>query len=108
MRQCRLRDGSRNVQITSELTYGKYLVMTTCTECHGAELNGSDVVKAPSLIVVKGYGAEDFQRLLHTGVATGGRKLGLMTETAKQRFPSLSDEEIRAIRLYLDRRFAAQ
>lgn len=92
---------------TSELAYGRYLVMTACTECHGAELGGSDVAKAPSLIVAMGYGAEDFQRLLHTGVAIGGRTLGLMTETAKSRFPALSDEEIGAIRVYLDQRFAA-
>jgi mono/diheme cytochrome c family protein len=86
---------------TNPLAYGKYLVMTACTECHGANLQGSDIMKAPGLIVTSGYSADDFRQLMRTGTAIGGRKLGLMTEVGVTRFPSLTDDELEAMRMYL-------
>jgi cytochrome c553 len=83
------------------LKYGKYLVMTTCTECHGANLQGSDIVKAPGLAVTAGYSDEDFRRLMRTGIAIGGRNVGMMTEVGATRFPSLTDEEVEAMLRYL-------
>lgn len=86
---------------TDSLAYGKYLVMTTCTECHGPDLQGSDFLHAPSLIVATGYSKTDFDRLMRTGIAIGNRKLGLMTEVAETRFPNFTEDEVDAIRLYL-------
>jgi cytochrome c553 len=83
------------------LKYGKYLVMTTCTECHGADLQGSDIVHAPGLAVAAGYTEEDFRRLMRTGIAAGGRNVGMMTEVGATRFPSLTDEEVEAMHRYL-------
>ena len=84
------------------MSHGKYLVMTACTECHGARLEGSDVVKAPSLMVAAAYSKDDFARLMRTGVGVGDRHLGLMTKAAQGRFASLTTEEIDAVRTYLE------
>ena len=84
------------------LSHGKYLVMTACTECHGARLEGSEFVKAPSLLVAAAYSKEDFARLMRTGVGIGNRKLGLMAEMGQVRFSSFTDSEVEAVRTYLE------
>ena len=89
------------------LALGKYLAMTTCTECHGRDLNGwSPEDDSPSLVVAKAYTAEKFARLMKTGeIATGGKsKTGMMSEVAAYRFSSLTDAEVAALKLYLDSR----
>jgi mono/diheme cytochrome c family protein len=86
---------------------GKYLAFTTCTECHGRELNGwGPDDDSPSLVVAKAYTAEKFARLMKTGeIATGGKsKTGMMSEVAAYRFSSLTDAEVSALKLYLDSR----
>jgi cytochrome c553 len=83
------------------LSRGKYLAITACTECHGANLEGWDLAKAPSLIVASAYSEDDFTRLMRTGVGAGGRQLGLMGEMGRQRFSALTEEEVRALRLFL-------
>ncbi len=91
---------------SSPLALGQYLVKTTCTECHGADLKGSELVNAPSLVVSSGYSDEALERLLHTGIAIGGRTVGMMTEVAQTRFPGLTEDEVAAIRTYLRTQFA--
>ena len=89
------------------LALGKYLAFTTCTECHGRDLNGwGPDDPTPSLVVAKAYTAETFARLMKTGeIATGGKsKTGMMSEVAAYRFSSLTDAEISALKLYLDSR----
>ena len=90
------------------LALGKYLAYTTCTECHGWNLDGFEGDDAPPLVVVaKAYTPEQFMHLMRTGeVAAGGKsKTGFMTQTAKYRFAStLTDAEIVALKLYLDSR----
>ena len=83
------------------LARGRYLVMTSCTECHGATLQGSDFVKAPNLAVVAAYSDVDFTRLMREGVGAGNRHLGLMSEVAQARFAHFNDAEVQAIRGYL-------
>jgi len=83
------------------LRYGEYLVTTTCTECHGEDLSGDDFLKAPNLLVAQAYSEEAFFHLMRTGVGIGNRKLGLMTEVGETRFPRFTDDEVRAIRMYL-------
>ena len=92
---------------TAQLALGEHLAMTTCTECHGWDLNGWPDDPAPSMIVAKAYTAEQFTRLMRTGeIATGGKsKTGLMSGVAVYRFSSsLTDEEITALKQYLDSR----
>jgi mono/diheme cytochrome c family protein len=83
------------------LARGKYLVITACTECHGANLAGWDLAKAPSLVVAAGYSESDFTKLMRTGEGVGGRQLGLMGEMGRKRFSALTDAEVRAIREFL-------
>ncbi len=89
------------------LALGKYLAYTTCTECHGTDLNGwGPEDDAPSLVVAKAYTPEKFARLMRTGeVAAGGKsKTGFMSEVAAYRFSVLTDAEIAALKQYLDSR----
>jgi cytochrome c553 len=83
---------------------GHYLVVTTCIECHGQQLEGSPIRQSPPLIVVKGYSREDFGKLMHTGVALGGRELGMMREVALARFASYTEQEIDDLYAYLHSR----
>lgn len=85
---------------------GKHLAMTSCGECHGWDLNGFEGDDAPSLIVAKAYSAENFVRLMRTGLTASGKdsKTGLMSGVARWRFKSMSDEEIAAMKAYLDSR----
>lgn len=89
------------------LALGRYLAMTSCSECHGRDLNGWDPEDpTPSLVVAKAYTPETFARLMKTGIAsTGGETAtGRMSRIARSRFATLTDEEIQAMKLYLDSR----
>lgn len=91
---------------TETLALGRHLAMTTCTECHGWDLNGWEGDPAPSLIVAKAYTLEQFTRLMRTGeVAAGGKSAtGLMSGVAAYRYKILTDAEIAALKSYLDSR----
>ena len=60
---------------------------------------------APSLVLVKGYSAEQFARLMRDGVGIGERQFELMTPTAKARFSHLTPDEVQAVYEYLQSRF---
>ena len=78
---------------------GLYVARTSCTECHGMKLEGSQ--DTPALSVVAAYSAEQFAKLMREGVPKDGRKLGLMAETAKHRFAYFTDEEVNGLYTYL-------
>jgi mono/diheme cytochrome c family protein len=79
---------------------GRYLVSVACSECHGADLTGQKG-GPPDLAVAGAYDPADFRRLLKTGVAAGGRQVGMMSAVARKRFSHLDDDEVETIRLYL-------
>ncbi len=86
---------------------GRHLAMTSCSECHGWDLNGfGDPGAAPSLVVAKAYTDEQFARLMRTGeVAAGGPSAtGLMSGVSAFRFSVMSDAEVQALKAYLDGR----
>jgi cytochrome c553 len=95
--------GMEPVDLGPQYAEGRNLVRA-CTECHGRDLKGGEVTKAPDLTIAGAYDPEDFEKLLRTGVAAGNRKLGLMTESAPGRFNALSHEEIGALHAYLKAR----
>ena len=80
---------------------GGYVAHTTCVECHGADLRGDPSIGAPNLAVVASYSDADFIALLRTGVASGGRELGMMSAAARQRFVHLTEAEVLGLYLYL-------
>lgn len=89
-----------------EADRGRYLVTVACTECHGMDLAGYPEEGTPGLAVAKAYTPEEFDRLMRTGITKAGTEStsGLMTEMGRKRFPAFTDEEVAAIKAYLDRR----
>jgi cytochrome c553 len=86
-----------------QAAHGRYLARTTCAGCHGTSLKGNSTpaFASPDLRVVAAYPAEEFARLLRTGVALGGRKLGVMSAAAQGNLSQLTDGEIADLYSYL-------
>ena len=91
------------VATNEEATYGRYLARTICAECHGTNLRGTSNpdFTSPTLQVVAAYSPQSFAQLLRTGVALGGRKLGVMSAQARNHLSHLTDPEIAALYSYL-------
>jgi mono/diheme cytochrome c family protein len=85
---------------------GRYLASIACPECHAPDLNGYPGDTAPNLLVAKAYSPEAFARLLKTGMTLAGAEsaTGLMSKVARARFSHLRDDEIAALKAYLDQR----
>lgn len=84
--------------------YGRHLVMTHCSDCHGPKLTGAEPepgTVSPDLVIAGAYDEAAFASLLRTGRAAGGRKLKLMGDVAPVMFPSLTDAEVKAMHDYL-------
>lgn len=94
-----VRDAPRAPNGPDPVARGLYLAKSSCTECHGQQLQGDRTT--PALIVVRGYSASGFARLMREGVPRDGRKLGLMAATARNRFSRFTDDEIGALYAYL-------
>jgi mono/diheme cytochrome c family protein len=82
---------------------GAYIVRTSCTECHGQDLRGSQYAgNAPALAIVGAYDSEQFTRLLRSAVPLNGRTLGgAMAEVVRERLRYFTDDEIAALYTYL-------
>jgi cytochrome c553 len=84
---------------------GRYIVRATCAECHQMNLRGGTPYPGaeprPDIRIAASYDLKDFRRLLHSGVAPGERKLGLMGQVARNRYSHFTDAEIAAIHGYL-------
>jgi mono/diheme cytochrome c family protein len=85
---------------------GRYLASIACPECHAPDLNGYPGDSAPSLLIAKVYSPEAFARLMRTGMTLAGTESGsgLMSSVARRRFSHFSDDEIAALKAYLDQR----
>jgi cytochrome c553 len=88
------------VDTANPVAFGKYLVTTVCTECHGMDLRGERGA-ANLHIIAPTYSAADFTTLMRTGKASGNRQLGLMSEVALNRFKYFTDREVEAVYAYL-------
>ena len=106
----RARRGQGPPRIGGGHDLARYMIRATCGECHGLTLTGdtwpAGERSPPDLNVTGAYSREDFRRLMRTGVATGGRQVGLMSEVALGRFAHLTDAEVNAIYDYLAARAA--
>jgi cytochrome c553 len=85
---------------------GRYLTSIACPECHAPDLEGYEGDSAPGLLIAKAYPPEAFARLLRTGRTLAGTDsaTGLMSGVARARFAHLTDDEIAAIKAYLEQR----
>ena len=102
-------DGPRPVAPQPGVTveYGRYLG-TTCTLCHGSNLNGQTVREGPNVYVAPNLtrGGEmgfwskgQFITTLSTGVTPGGHKLNDFMPW--KYFGQMTDDELKAVWLYL-------
>ncbi len=83
---------------------GRRIAANVCSECHGADLGGgrpTPETVAPGLSVAGAYDADQFTRLMRTGVPPSGRDLGLMREIAVNDTSHLNDIEIARLYAYL-------
>ena len=85
---------------SDRLAYGKYLALTSCSECHGLDLRG-EPGNTPPLTLASAYSEAEFRRFFKTGKALGGRELRLMSEVARGRFANFTDDEVAALHGYL-------
>jgi mono/diheme cytochrome c family protein len=93
--------------ISDAMAFGRYLALTACSECHGANLRGAPDGTAPPLSVVVAYAPDAFRRLMQQGIASGERELGLMSNVARDRFSHFRDDELAALYVYLKTLMAA-
>ncbi|MCY7280125.1 MAG: cytochrome c, partial [Sphingomonas bacterium] len=82
---------------------GRYIAMTSCTECHNSTLQGYPDF-TPDLDIAGSYSAAELTTLLTTGEGKVKKDLGLMTQTAKHRFAKLTPNERAAVVAYLKAR----
>jgi mono/diheme cytochrome c family protein len=82
-------------------TAGRYLVQTSCTECHGAQLRGDPFFGSFDVRLMKTFTAAEFSTFMRTGVAPGNPKLPTMSAIAKARFAHFTDAEVTAVYAYL-------
>ena len=98
---------SRIADLGPEYAVGRHLVETNCSGCHGPDLKGKELepgTVSADLAITGAYDLDQFQAMLRTGAAPGGKKLGLMAEVAKNDFRHLRDDEIAAVHAYLAER----
>ena len=99
-------DAPRVAKGSDAAALGQYLATTSCTECHGAKLEGD--ATTPGLSIVAGYSPAEFAKLMRDGVPKDGRKLDLMGGTARNRFSHFSEEEVAGLYTYLSRQVASK
>ncbi|AOW75412.1 hypothetical protein A3Q34_00030 [Colwellia sp. PAMC 20917] len=78
---------------------GKYLAYSVCAECHGVDLKGYAGF-SPNLLTTRAYQRLDFKMLMTEGIGLGGRDLGLMSISSRERFSLFSDDELSALFTY--------
>jgi cytochrome c553 len=81
------------------VAWGRYLVRTSCTECHGMDLRGDGTT--PDLAIAGAFSEEAWEALMTQGTGLGGRDLGLMGGVARSRFAYLTPAERGAVHTYL-------
>ena len=102
-------DGPRPVAPEAGITaeYGKYLA-TTCTLCHGENLNGQTVREGPNVYValnltrggeMKGWSEAQFITTMRTGVTPSGHKLSDFMPW--KYLGQMTDDELKAVWMYL-------
>jgi cytochrome c553 len=85
---------------------GRHLALVACSECHGIDFAGFPEQGSPPLLIAKAYDEAEFARLMRKGLTKAGTESasGLMSEVARERFSHFKDEEIAALKAFLDRR----
>jgi mono/diheme cytochrome c family protein len=94
----------RPIDLGDQHRLGRYIAMTTCTECHNSKLQGYEGF-TPDLAITGAYSRDEFGRLMTKGIGKDNRKLKpLMVAVAKDRFARLTRPELDALYAYLKAR----
>jgi len=93
-------DASRAPKGPDAASLGRYIAMSSCTECHGQRLQG-DPQGAPALIIVGGYTPSEFAKLMRDGVPKDGKEREMMSPVVRSRFSHFTDEEVNALYAFL-------
>lgn len=85
---------------------GRHLALVACSECHGMDLAGFPDEGTPGLVVAKAYDEAEFARLMREGITKAGGESasGMMSNVARDRFAALTDQEVAALKAFLDQR----
>lgn len=95
---------SRIADLGPDHSVGWHLVEVNCTGCHGPNLKGKELepgVFSADLAITGAYDLPQFQALIRTGAAPGGKKLGLMASIAQKDLSHMREDEIAAMHTYL-------
>jgi mono/diheme cytochrome c family protein len=98
-------ESPRVIADRNETNLGRHLALTACSECHGIDFSGFPEEGSPPLLIAQAYNDGEFARLMHEGLTKSGAESasGLMTEVARGRFVHFTDDEITALKAFLDR-----
>jgi mono/diheme cytochrome c family protein len=83
--------------------YGRHLSQIVCAECHNSSLQGFEGF-TPNLDIAGTYNAAELETLLTTGKGKSKPDLGLMSDSARDRFAKLTSGERQAIIAYVKAR----
>lgn len=83
--------------------WGRYLVETTCTQCHNNALQGWENF-TPDLDVAGAYAMEELETLLTTGKGKSKPDLGMMTRMGRDHFSKFTPRERQAVIAYVQAR----
>ena len=99
-------DAPRAPKGSDAASLGRYIAMSSCTECHGQRLQG-EPQGAPALMIVGGYTPAEFAKLMREGVPRDGKERKMMSPVARSRFSHFTDEEVSALYAYLSTQMTA-
>jgi len=90
---------------------GEHLVyIVGCVNCH--HQTPKEIINAPPLNIVKSYSLPEFRHLMKTGITRTGRNMlaqsSVMGIVASERFSHFTDDEVRAIYVYLTTQWTAK
>jgi len=99
-------DAPRAPKGPDEAALGRYIALSSCSECHGQRLEGNPR-GTPGLSIVGGYTPVEFARLMREGMPKDGKEREMMSPVARSRFSHFTDEEVNALYAYLSGRAPA-
>jgi mono/diheme cytochrome c family protein len=83
------------------LALGRYLALSSCSECHGQDLAGGGEMRTPHLAIAASYTPGQFHHFLRTGERPDGTRTEFMSMMCDLRFAHMTDAEIDALHTYL-------
>ncbi len=83
--------------------WGRYLALSTCTQCHNNALQGWEGF-TPDLDIAGAYSAQELETLLTTGEGKSKPDLGMMTRMGRDHFSHFTPRERQAVIAYVQAR----